>query len=113
MKGAFQPSLNGSDHDQDMRAEWRQIGWIAIASFGFTGALVACYFAWVFRALPCETAICTSSSVRDGQMILALVGLLPAAVLLYAVAQRRTRLAMATLMAGLAIYAAWALLVGG
>ncbi len=93
-----------------MRDEWRQIAWIAIASLGFTGALVACGVAWWFRTGPCETAICTSSSVLDAQLIVALLGLLPAAGLLYAVARTRTRLAVATLTAALATYTAWALL---
>lgn len=96
-----------------MGTDWRQVVWIALAIVGFLGALVACGVAWWFRTAPCETAICTSSSLGETQLIVALVGLLPAAGFLYATSRDRTRLTIATLAAALAIYAAWALLVFG
>lgn len=88
----------------------RRTIWAVIAACGLLGALFACFIAWLTRVLLCEGPDCRPPPVLETQLIVALVGLLPVAVLIYAVARGRTRLAVGALASGLTIYAAWALL---
>ena len=72
-------------------------------------ALFACFIAWLVHVNGREGAPHVSSNL-DPQLILALAGLLPAALLVYATAFWRLKLALAALTTGIAVYAAWGLL---
>jgi hypothetical protein len=87
----------------------RQAGWFVGALFAFGGALIATFFAWLTRVNLCE-ANCHAPAILEIQLIIAVAGLVPAAVLLYATAVGHTRLAVRALAIGILTYAAWGLL---
>jgi hypothetical protein len=92
-----------------MGSEFRHL-LVAVGAVAVSAAAgVAAFFAWVTRTHLCE-ANCHPSVPLEAQLIVALVGLVPVAVLLYAVAFGRKRLAACALVIGLAVYAAWGLL---
>jgi hypothetical protein len=72
----------------------------AYAAFGF----------WRVVTWDCHST-CHPGGLYKVQLALGLVGLLPAAFLLFATFSRRKRLALGALACGVAIYAAWALAI--
>jgi hypothetical protein len=92
-----------------MLVEWRQVASFLGAMLASGGAVIASVVAWVTRVNLCEGS-CHVPPVLEAQLVVALAGLVPALVLLYATARWRTRLAVWALMSGIAIYAAWGLL---
>ena len=92
-----------------MESELRQALAVLGAICAFVGALAAAFIAWLTRVNLCE-ASCHPPAAMEAQLVLGLVGLIPAAVLVYAVARSRWRLAAWTLAIGIVLYAAWGLL---
>jgi hypothetical protein len=82
------------------------------ASFGALVALLATlpavFVAWLTRANGCEP-ICPNGLVTT-QLIVAVAGVVPAAVLVYACGTGRRRLALVALAVGIIVYAGWGLL---
>jgi hypothetical protein len=85
---------------------------VALALLG--GAVFAFLVAGVVDWLACEnegTLACTRQDLAFGQFILALIGLVPALVLLVAAVLRKKRLAALALVVGVPLYLAWAVLL--
>ena len=85
---------------------------IALALLG--GAVVAFLAAGLVNLLACEnegTPACSRQDLAFGQFILAVIGLVPALVLLVAAALRKKRLAALALAVGVPLYLAWAVLL--
>ena len=85
---------------------------VALALLG--GAVFAFLAAGVVNWLACEnqgTPACARQDLAFGQFILAVIGLVPALVLLMAAALRKKRLAALALAAGVPLYLAWAVLL--
>lgn len=82
------------------------LAWVAVP-----GALVACFFAWLTRRAVCEDG-CPAHirPIFDLQLIVAIAGLLPVLVLVYATVSWRPKTAAVALVVGLAIYAGWGVL---
>jgi hypothetical protein len=68
----------------------------------------AIFAAWLTRVNICGGAC--HNSLFDVQLVLAVVGLLPAGTLIYATWTGRRRLAVLSLVTGLVVYALWGLL---
>jgi hypothetical protein len=84
--------------------------------FALLGALLALLLAGlaaliglVTEANICETS-CTTRGLVTAQLVLALLGLVPAVILLLAVALHYRRVAVTALIVGVLIYGAWGLL---
>jgi hypothetical protein len=85
---------------------------VALALLG--GAVFAFLVAGVVDWLACEnegTPACSRQDLAFGQFILAVIGLLPALVLVVAAALRKKRLAALALAVGVPLYLAWAVLL--
>jgi hypothetical protein len=93
----------------EMLTDWRQVVSFLGAMCAFGGALVASFIALVTQANLCEGCR-HPSPILDLQLMVALVGLAPAATLLYATARWRPRLAAWALASGVVTYALWGLM---
>jgi hypothetical protein len=85
---------------------------VALALFG--GAVLAVFVGAAANWLACEnrgTPACARQELASATLILALVGLVPAFVLVLAALLGKRRLAIAALVLGVPLYLAWALLL--
>jgi hypothetical protein len=85
---------------------------VALALLG--GAVFAVLAGWAANWLACEnrgTPACARQDLASAQVTLALVGLLPALVLVLATVLGKRRLAIAAVVVGVPLYLAWALLL--
>lgn len=85
---------------------------IALALFG--GAVVAFLAAGLVNLLACEnegTPACSRQDLAFGQYILAMIGLVPALVLVVAAAVRKKWVAALALAVGVPLYLTWAVLL--
>jgi hypothetical protein len=85
---------------------------IALALFG--GAVLAVFAGLAVNWLACEnrgTPACARQELASATLILALVGLVPASVLVLAAVLGKRRLAIAAIAVGVPLYLAWALLL--
>ena len=84
----------------------------ALALLG--GAAFAFLVAGVVNWLACEnegTEACSRQDLASAQFILAIIGLVPALVLVIAAGLRKRRLAVLALAVGVPLYLAWAILM--
>jgi hypothetical protein len=91
-----------------------RIVWLLVALALLSGAVFGFLVAGVVNWLACEnegTPACSRQDLAFGQFILAIIGLVPALVLLVAAALRRKRLAALALAVGVPLYLAWAVLL--
>jgi hypothetical protein len=78
------------------------------------GAAFAFLVAAVVNWLACEnegTEACSRQDLASAQLLLAMIGLLPALVLVVATALSKRRIAVLALAVGVPVYLAWALLM--
>jgi uncharacterized BrkB/YihY/UPF0761 family membrane protein len=91
-----------------------QRSWRLACALGlFVAALVATVSAFATSSAACDppgTPACGRQNLASWQLTLAVVGLVPAGLLVYAVASGRKRLALGALAAGVLCYLGWALL---
>lgn len=72
------------------------------------GACLAVWVAAISKRLICESSCRTS--LMDAQLLVALIGIIPIGLLLFAAIRGRRRLALSSLIAAVIIYLGWGVL---